>query len=61
MAPTGPLAWELPYAMGMALEEKKNQSNNSEGDPRSQKKTGAKMDKLQEIFNKKLDLKNKQT
>ena len=27
-APTGPLAWEPPYAAGVALEEAKGQKNN---------------------------------
>ena len=61
MAPTGPLAWELPYAMGMALEEKKIRVIIVKVIQDLRKKLGAKMDKLQEIFNKELDLKNKQT
>ena len=32
-APTGPLAWELPYAAGAALKRKKEKDMNSGGIP----------------------------
>ena len=47
--------------MGMALKEKKIRVIIVKMIQDLRKKLGAKMDKLQDIFNKEIDLKNKQT